>query len=185
MKTITYISAILISIIGFSQSKEDVQQITQVLVNNYAKDSIKVYNKYVNSSLIKELEDSKLNLFIEWLDREKIKEDTLSKDRQIDFFNDSMKFDFEGIEVIYCSDERLEKKNNSKFKAKANKEYLTRKRKTPMAYISFPIVSVNGKNAIVYCTYLCGPLCGETGVQFLKKENNRWIIVKYETRSIS
>ena len=175
--------------ISFSQNKSDYSEIIKVVVSSYESDSIKIYKRFNNNRLLEELERIKtLKTQALYRKYEKPKDSKkLNKyyDRIIDeIYSDSVTVKIENIKVnFFFNSNQLEKKD----KRKINPYYRTKysRKKRPVAFISFPLISVNEKKAIVYGMYICGGLCGSGGVFFLEKNNGKWTIIKYEIRWIS
>lgn len=177
---------LLFPIVGFSQSIEDEREITELLVNKYARDTIEIFHKFDNSWLIKNVEEAKSRFEIKKMEEIDLRKDSVSIDEQLAIFDDNVTIKFEGVKIKYSNIIRkLNKANKKRLNTYVNGKFQKRKKKTPFVFISSPIISENGKYAVVYCSYVCDGLCGNGGYQFLKKINNKWVIDKYEIRWVS
>ena len=186
MKIASLILLILFTTEGFCQSSKDIGQITQLLVKEYAADTIRVYHKFNNRGLIKDIEEAKSNFDFEKMKEVELMNDSLSIDEEFSMFDYNIIIEFEGLRIKYYeSEKQLKRVNKKKLKKYCHGKYQKRKKKIPIAFISSPLISDDGRHAIVYCSYVCGPLCGSGGIQFLKLVNNKWEIDKYEMQWIS
>ena len=177
---------ILIATAGLCQSANDINQITQILINEYAADTIKVYHKFNNKALVRDLEKAKSNYDFEKMNQVELMNDSLSLDEELSMFSDNVTIEFESIRVKYYeSEKQLKRVNKKKLKKYCNGKFKKSKKNVPLAFISSPLISDDGKYAIVYCSYVCGSLCGSGGIQYLKLVNNKWEIDKYEMRWVS
>ncbi len=57
-------------------------------------------------------------------------------------------------------------------------EAFHRKYKTNLSFLTKPLFSLSGNYAIIEYSYFCGSLCGWGGILILKKERNKWIVIK-------
>lgn len=155
------------------------------MVDEYSKDTIEVYYKFENEWLINEFEEARSRFEMKKMEELALGQDSVSIVERLAIFDDNVEIDFEGIKVKYYERiEKLEKSNKKRVDRYAKGKFNKRKKLIPLAYISSPIISENGKYAIVYCSYVCGNLCGCAEYQYFKKDNNKWVIYKYELRLI-
>ncbi|WP_452601970.1 hypothetical protein [Pontimicrobium sp. MEBiC06410] len=191
-KHILFIPLLFVIGISFSQNKSDYSEIIKVVVSTYKSDSIKIYKRFNNNNnnrLLKELERIRTlktqDLYHKYEKPKDSKKLNEYYDRIVDeIYSDSVTVKIENIKINFFSNfNQLEKKNKRKIYPFYKTKYSRKKR--PIAFISFPLISVNEKKAIVYGMYICGGLCGSGGLFFLEKINNKWIIVKYEIRWVS
>ncbi|MBT33963.1 MAG: hypothetical protein CMO01_30235 [Thalassobius sp.] len=182
MKIINLLIATIYSIAGFSQSNADAQQITQLMLDAYSKDSIKVYHKYRNDLLIRDLEDAKLQSDIEQIG---LLGDSSSVESRLKIYEEEYT-EFNSFQVNYFEQIRqLRKKNNKKLERHLTGIFQKLKKKRPLAYISSPLVTSDGLYAIVYCSYTSSGLSGSGGIQYLKKINNKWQLGEYKIQWVS
>jgi len=100
--------------------------------------------------------------------------------------SDSAIIKLKDIDLKYWTNSTLLKKtNNKRVKPFFNRDYVKNKSNKPIAYISFPLISIDGENAIVYASYVCGGLCGSRGYFYLKKTDNIWTLIEYVEEFIS
>lgn len=109
-------------------------------------------------------------------------------------FSGSIEFDHSDSAIIKLKDidfkywtnsTLLKNTNNKRVKPFLKRDYIKNWSKTPTAYISFPLISIDGENAIVYARYVCGSLCGSSGYFYLKRTDNIWTLIEYVEEFIS
>ena len=184
MKTVFLLGFILISSFAFSQTKDDLTDIINLVIEKYQTDSILVYNRFENNKLLSDFERKKLSYY-------NIK--SLDDDRLNEFYIDTLKYrmDYANtkyFELLYypnSEDNILEKKNNKRINRYTDIKLRNNTKKYPLAFISYPLISIDNKKAIAYGRYVCGPLCGSGGIFFLEKIEGVWKIIDYQMRWIS
>ena len=136
------IISIFFSIYSYSQEnvKNDVAEIIKIIINKYETNNQNlVFYKFINDKILSDFQ----YIYFDTISNKKI-DNIILKDY---IFN-------------YDSNYSILKKNNLK---KLKKIVRINYKKTyslhPKLYISYPIFSINNKIAIVYSSYLCGPLC--------------------------
>ena len=182
MKVGLFLYFLSISILSFAQSIEDVWQITDLLVKEYAKDSILVYHRYNNRQLLQEIDQVEIKTYVEQL--ESLNEAS-SIDNQLEALSIVQNINYEGLQINY---EDVLKKLKFFDRKKLGKQFGEKlqknKGKRPLSFISSPIVAKDGKSALVHCTYVCGKLCGSGGIQYLEKTDEKWQLGIYEMRQM-
>ena len=194
MKATIFILTIFSSCQIISQQKNDITEIISLVVNNYKKDTLEVYNRFHNNELIKDFEDAETVKFFETNKKieNRIKgtefKDVEEKEKLLihldllweNMHTDSVTLSFQKIKVLINETTTLINKKNNKRINRYAKSNLTRKKKKKYAFISFPIISSDKSKAIVYVGYYCGGLCGSGGILHLEKKNGTWQILEFE-----
>lgn len=154
----------------FAQSSllNDQCEIIKLVVDKFNKNKKNiVYYRFDNHSLLKDLDF------------------TFYENIEFDH-SDSAIIKLKDIDFKYWTNSTLLKKtNNKRIKSFFNRDYIKNMSNKPTAYISFPLVSIDGENAIVYARYVCGGLCGSSGYFYLQKTDNIWTLVEYVEEFIS
>ena len=180
MKTILTSIFILISCFVSSQTKEDVSQIINLVIQEYNPDSTYIYNRFKNTNLLSDIE-RRYFFEIENLDDERLNEfyvDTLAYN--LDYAKKYFKLPF------YLNlDNNINKTDNKRINKYTDKKVENNRKKRPIAFISYPLISVDNKKAVVYGAYVCGGLCGSGGIFFLEKIDGFWKIINYQMRWVS
>jgi len=154
----------------YAQSAEVNNQveIIKLVVDKFNKnEKNNVYYRFDNRSLLKDLDF------------------TFYENIELDH-SDSAIIKLKDIDFKYWTNSTLLKKtNNKRIKPFLKRDYIKNWSNTPTAYISFPLISIDGENAIVYARYVCGSLCGSSGYFYLKRTDNIWTLVEYVEEFIS
>ncbi len=176
-----------------SQQNNDSQDIVNFVIQNYSKDSIKVYHKFYNNRLIKDLESAEIDksLKIFRFIEEKIQDSIyngLNEDEKNDIrldllwnnlHADTVTIKFKKTKILLNQSlEIIDQKNNKRIKRQPRKS-LTSKKVGKFIYLSYPLASKDRKTAFIYLGYYCGGLCGRGGILYLEKLNGAWQIVEY------
>ena len=191
MKKTLFTILFLTCSVSFSQIKNDLTEIIEIIVTDYKSDTINVYHRFKNFRLLSDLDrlksdkDSKIH---EKYDSE-LDSNGININWEIEvaeMYDDSVTVNIERLKVkFFPSITFIDKKENKRIKRYFKTKYEKNKRKKPIAYISVPLISTDGKKAIVYGSYICGSLCGSGGVFHLEKINGKWKIADYVIRWIS
>lgn len=171
----------------FSNKLElDTEKIINLIVEKYEKNSIKIYNKFENNDLIKDLENAKSRIEIEKMESLKSEKDSITMDDIFAFLDEEINIEFKGITFNYSDNfKRLKKYNSKRIRKYGKGKYHKTMKNLPLISISKPIISEDGKFAIVYNVYYCKGLCGSGGIYFLEKTESNWRISEHKTRWIS
>ena len=182
MKKLFIIILILCYSVSFAQDNSEFKEILGLVIEQFEKESIIVYSKFENSEILEELERNKSVHDSKILD-------SLGTDFGIvspKVLDDTVTINMDKMRVIYSEQKELVTKTSNKKLNRFLKRKFEKNRKIrPLAFISFPILSADKKEAIVYGYYVCGNLCGEGGTFYLEKENNEWRLRRYLSRWIS
>lgn len=189
MKNVLAIFLILSVNISFSQTKEDYGEIIGLIVSQYENDTLKVYKRFNNYTLLSTLELMKSfqdgGYYKEY---EKIEDsDKFDHYEKISakLYDDSVTVKIENIRVKYFQNlERVKKEDNRLIRHFHETNYEKRRKKRPILYISIPLLSVDNKRAIVFGDYICRGICGGT-IFLLDKVNGKWRITDYKYQSHS
>ncbi|WLD24020.1 hypothetical protein NU10_01115 [Flavobacterium dauae] len=154
----------------YAQSTEvnDQVEIIKLVVDKFNKNGKNiVYYRFDNRSLLNDL--------------------FLSFSGNIEFdHSDSAIIKLKDIDFKYWTNSTLLKKtNNKRINPFLKRDYIKNWSNKPTAYISFPLISIDGENAIVYARYVCGGLCGSSGYFYLKKTEDIWTLIEYIEEFIS
>jgi hypothetical protein len=192
LKKIYTVVFLLLNLTSFSQSDKNAGEIIRLVVNDYKADTIEVFYKFNNQSLIRDLwdeESRKLDFGRIFNDCSK-KFDTITESKKIaecianGIPNDSATFEFEKIRIPFFGGDGdiLKKMDNKKIAGFFKGKYQKNRKFRPMAAISFPLFDKHKKKAIVYCSYLGVGLSGNMGYFILEKINDKWEISHYIIR---
>tara|TARA_R110001632_G_scaffold221815_1_gene352576 strand:+ start:7412 stop:7981 length:570 start_codon:yes stop_codon:yes gene_type:complete len=175
--------------ISFSQTQKNYSEIIGLIVSEYESDTLKVYKRFNNSTLLSTLELRK-----SLRDREYYKEyDNIEDSVKFDHFeniaaklyNDTVTVKIENMRVNYSQKlKRAKKEDNDLIRHFYETNYEKRRKKRPIVFISIPLLSVDNKRAIVFGDYVCRGICGGT-IFLLDKVNGKWKITDYKYRSHS
>lgn len=149
--------------------------LTEIIINAEGKLEL----KYKNSRLIQILEKQyaqKLELELSQLDASD--ESVIEK---LGFIGKDDEVIFEKYTFIYSKIlGKLKRKNNKRIRAKKDRRLLKKQ-----LFISTPILSKNGKHALVYVQTKCGPLCGTEEIFVFVIRDKRWMLEDRIIKAIS
>ena len=177
----------------FSQTEEDYSEVIRLVISEYQKDTIKVYKKFHNNKLhsdligVKSEQDSKISKKYKIL-KDSVRPDinrlNTYVDQEMEERNDDSTYvEIENIKILFFSNlEMIDNKNKGRIDKYYKAEFENNRKNRPIAFISYPLISIDKNKAIVYGSYVCGGLCGSGGIYFLEKVNEKWKVSKYEIR---
>ena len=176
--------------VTFSQTDEDLTEIIELVIAEYQNDTIIVNNRFNSDELLSALDGAKSRKDSKINDKYRTKLDSNGIDpnweiKTAEMYEDSVTVKIEKIKVkFFPAITIVDKKDNKRIK-RYTKTKLKKNKRKPVAYISFPLISTDGKKAIVYGSYICGGLCGSGGIFYLEKINGKWKMMEYERRWVA
>ena len=171
---------------AFSQSENDVREITALMVRKHDNDTINIYHKFENRELIQTINSAKNSQEHKQLLKIESRYDSSDADEILKIFGDDVLVEIEGIAFKYDEAMKSAKERDAdKISKYVSSNFQKRKQKQPLAFISTPLLSADGKHAIVYCSYSCGSLCGSGGIQFFEKVQREWKLMSYLIKWVS
>lgn len=183
-KKILFILSVLASFSSFSQAK-NWNEIVDLVVSTYNKDTINVYYRFDNTMIEKDLENAYSEKLDDYFKDYELNKDSLKNKNSLDdehahLYHDTVTVVVENIKVPYNKSIAVCQELNNRKIENYSTEKLHRKRDKPIAYISIPLIAADNKRAKVYCKYISGALSGNMGVFNLERINGKWSIINYD-----
>ncbi len=176
MKKILVLILILSLSVSLAQTNNEYEKILSIVIEQFEVESIKVYSRFENSEIIEELERIKKVHENKILDSLGANFDIISPK----IYDDTVTVVMDEVRLSYFDQkELLSKTSNGKVNRFLNQKFEKNRKKRPLAFISFPVLSHDRRKAIVYVYYVCGNLCGEGGTIYLEKSGEDWRPIKY------
>ncbi|MBZ0327190.1 MAG: hypothetical protein K8F54_06255 [Altibacter sp.] len=173
--------------VAFSQTEKDLTEIIELVITEYQADTISVYNKFINDELlsalvlIKNQKDSNIHeKYVTKLDSNG--NDLNWEIKTAEMYDDTVTVNIEKMKVKFFPAIEIGDKKDNKRIRRYTKIDLIKHKKKPFAYISFPLISIDGSKAVIYSGYVCGGLCGSGGIFYFEKVDGEWKIIGFERK---
>lgn len=174
-KTLFITAYLLCTFKSYSQTENDYNDLLNLAIENFSYDSTIVFKKFDNSSLLEDFDFVIGEKLINISNRYKSK--SVNKYLELtsaNMYNDTATVSFKGLKFyMERTFKKLKKTQFNKIKRYAKKSF-KRNKSLPIVKISFPIISANLNQSIVYYSNIRGSLNANGGYLLFKKVNGKW-----------